>query len=192
MTSRRKLSVDDKLLFRQAVADVRKLTQDKIVPVTVRKKIGETALRRELQEQADQSAWFSDAFQPLLSTEGPVCFIRPDVHRYEIKKLRRGDYTPDIFLDLHGLNQHQARQALGALLVTCRRENIACASIMHGHGKNILKQQIPFWLAQHPHVTAFHQAPDVWGGNAALLVLIDTGPDEEHPMTFSPPLFRRD
>ena len=44
---------------------------------------------------------------------------------------------------------------------------------MHGHGKHILKQQTPLWLAQHPHVMAFHQAPKEYGGDAALLVLIE-------------------
>ncbi|HFX4694346.1 TPA: Smr/MutS family protein, partial [Escherichia coli] len=36
-----------------------------------------------------------------------------------------------------------------------------------------LKQQTPLWLAQHPHVMAFHQAPKEYGGDAALLVLIE-------------------
>ena len=44
---------------------------------------------------------------------------------------------------------------------------------MHGHGKHILKQQTPLWLAQHPDVIAFHQAPKEWGGDAALLVLVE-------------------
>jgi DNA-nicking Smr family endonuclease len=43
---------------------------------------------------------------------------------------------------------------------------------MHGHGKHILKQRLPMWLAQHPQVLAFHQATRAWGGNAALLVLL--------------------
>lgn len=45
---------------------------------------------------------------------------------------------------------------------------------MHGHGKHILKQQIPLWLAQHPNIIAFHQAPKVWGGSSSLLILIET------------------
>ena len=44
---------------------------------------------------------------------------------------------------------------------------------MYGHVKNILKKQTPMWLAQHPHVICFHQAPKEFGGNAALLVLFD-------------------
>ena len=59
------------------------------------------------------------------------------------------------------------------MIAACRREHVFCACVMHGHGKHILKQQTPLWLAQHPHVMAFHQAPKEYGGDAALLVLIE-------------------
>ncbi len=77
------------------------------------------------------------------------------------------------FLDLHGLTQLQVSRNWGALIAACRREHVFCACVMHGHGKHILKQQTPLWLAQHPHVMAFHQAPKEYGGDAALLVLIE-------------------
>ncbi|EGE9777557.1 endonuclease SmrB [Salmonella enterica] len=125
------------------------------------------------EDQADASHYFSDEFQPLLNTEGPVKYVRKDVSHFELKKMRRGDYSPELFLDLHGLTQLQAKQELGALIAACRREHIFCACVMHGHGKHILKQQTPLWLAQHPHVMAFHQAPKEYGGDAALLVLIE-------------------
>ena len=111
--------------------------------------------------------------QPLLNTDGPVRYLRADVSHFELKKMRRGDYSPELFLDLHGLTQQQAKQELGALIAACRREHVFCACVMHGHGKHILKQQTPLWLAQHPHVMAFHQAPKEYGGDAALLVLIE-------------------
>ena len=59
------------------------------------------------------------------------------------------------------------------MIAACRREHVFCACVMHDHGKHILKQQTPLWLAQHPHVMAFHQAPKEYGGDAALLVLIE-------------------
>ncbi|MGL5628054.1 MAG: Smr/MutS family protein, partial [Plesiomonas shigelloides] len=40
-------------------------------------------------------------------------------------------------------------------------------------GRHVLKRQTPLWLAQHPQVRAFYQAPKEWGGDAALLVLLD-------------------
>ena len=67
----------------------------------------------------------------------------------------------------------QAKLEIAALLEACRRQQIRCACVMHGHGKNVLKQKVPLWLAQHPLVEAVHQAPREWGGDAALLVLIE-------------------
>ncbi len=81
--------------------------------------------------------------------------------------------TRKIKQDTHGLTQQQAKQELGALIAACRREHVFCACVMHGHGKHILKQQTPLWLAQHPHIMAFHQAPKEYGGDAALLILIE-------------------
>ncbi|QHM71853.1 putative DNA endonuclease SmrA [Mixta intestinalis] len=172
MKKKEQLSDDDKALFRQLMTGTRKLKQDTMVHKPMRKK-AEVSLKRQLSEQADNSHYFSDEFQPLLAEDGPVRYVRSDVSHYELKKLRRGDYTPEIFLDLHGLTQQQAKQELGALIAACRREHIFCASVMHGHGKHILKQQTPLWLAQHPDVMAFHQAPKMFGGDAALLVLIE-------------------
>ena len=166
-------SEEDQALFRQLMAGTRKIKQDTIVHRPQRKKISEVPVKRLIQEQADASHYFSDEFQPLLNTEGPVKYVRPDVSHFEAKKLRRGDYSPELFLDLHGLTQLQAKQELGALIAACRREHVFCACVMHGHGKHILKQQTPLWLAQHPHVMAFHQAPKEYGGDAALLVLIE-------------------
>ncbi|SQI96253.1 peptidase S10 [Klebsiella oxytoca] len=77
----------------------------------------------------------------MLNTEGSVKYVRADVSHFELKKLRRGDYSPELFLDLHGLTQQQAKQELGALIAACRREHVFCACVMHGHGKHILKQQ---------------------------------------------------
>lgn len=167
------LSEEDQTLFRQLMTGTRQIKQDTIVHRPQRKKVSEVPVKRLIQEQADASHYFSDEFQPLLNTEGAVKYVRADVSHFELKKLRRGDYSPELFLDLHGLTQMQAKQELGALIAACRREHVFCACVMHGHGKHILKQQTPLWLAQHPHVMAFHQAPKEYGGDAALLVLIE-------------------
>ncbi|MBB6055393.1 endonuclease SmrB [Tolumonas osonensis] len=158
-------------LFREAITGVRQIKQD-----TIRLQspaIKQKAQIREIRESQQAQHYFSDEYEPLLSQEGPVRYNRSDVSAYEVKKLRRGDYIPDMMLDLHGLTQQQAKSELGALIEACRRQHIRCACVMHGHGKNILKQRIPLWLAQHPDVMAFHQATKLWGGDAAILVLIE-------------------
>ncbi|WP_172896089.1 endonuclease SmrB [Buttiauxella agrestis] len=173
MKKKNPLSADDQNLFRDLMSGTKKLTQDTIVHRPMRKKVQEVPVKRLLQEQADASHYFSDEFQPRLATEGPTRYVREDVSHFELKKIRRGDYSPELFLDLHGLTQMQAKQELGALIAACRREHVFCACMMHGHGKHVLKQQTPLWLAQHPHIMAFHQAPKEYGGDAALLVLIE-------------------
>ena len=167
------LSDEDQALFRQLMTGTRQIKQDTIVHRPQRKKVSEVPGKRLLQEQADNSHYFSDEFQPLLSSDGPAKYVREDVSHFEAKKLRRGDYSPVLVLDLPGLTQLQAKQDLGALIAACRREHVFCACVMHGHGRHVLKQQPPLWLAQHPHVMAFHQAPKEYGGDAALLVLIE-------------------
>lgn len=173
MSGKEKLSAADKALFRQSMHGITPLKQNIIVPVPPRKNVYEVMRKQHMSQQSHHCHYFSDEYQPLLLADDPVRYLRDDVSHDEMKKLRHGDYVPEIFLDLHGLTRHQAKQELGALLAVCRREHLFCASVMHGHGKHILKQQTPWWLAQHPNVMAFHQAPRAWGGDAALLVLIE-------------------
>ncbi|MCS3407774.1 endonuclease SmrB [Serratia sp. AKBS12] len=173
MKNRHPLSKDELQLFRESVTGAKKLRQDTIVHRQPKAVARQAAPQRLMQEQVDASFYFSDEFQPQLDNEGPARYVRPGYSHFELKKLRRGDYLPDLFLDLHGLTQLQAKQELGALIAACKREHVHCACVMHGHGKHILKQQTPLWLAQHPDVLAFHQAPKEWGGSAALLVLVE-------------------
>lgn len=173
MKNKHPLSKDELQLFRESVAGTKTLRQDTIVHPKPKMKTRQIAPQRLLQEQVDASFYFSDEFQPQLDDEGPTRYVRPGYSHYELKKLRRGDYVPDLFLDLHGLTQLQAKQELGAMIAACKREHVHCACVMHGHGKHILKQQTPLWLAQHPDVLAFHQAPKEWGGSAAVLVLVE-------------------
>lgn len=173
MKNKHPLSKDELRLFRESVAGAKKLRQDTIAHPKPKMKTRQIAPQRLLQEQVDASFYFSDEFQPQLDDEGPTRYVRPGYSHYELKKLRRGDYVPDLFLDLHGLTQLQAKQELGAMIAACKREHVHCACVMHGHGKHILKQQTPLWLAQHPDVLAFHQAPKEWGGSAAVLLLVE-------------------
>jgi DNA-nicking Smr family endonuclease len=131
------------------------------------------------EQQLHADSYFSDSYQPLLPHEGPMRWIDDTADKLELKRLRRGDYQPDLLLDLHGLRQSEAKLELAALIQACIKQSIQCCSVMHGYGAGILKQQIPIWLVQHPNVKAFHQAPKEWGGDAALLVLIDLG-DKPH------------
>jgi len=166
------LSEQEKQLFKDAIGKVKPLVQDTIHPV--RKSIKQkTASNQQKQAKQQASFHFSDEFEPNLNTLGPTKYVRDGADSFEAKNLRRGVYAPDLILDLHGLDQHQAKQEIAALLYACQKEHAQCVCIVHGLGARILKNKVPHWLVQHPDVIAFHQAPLEWGGDGALLVLVE-------------------
>ncbi|MGF1719685.1 endonuclease SmrB [Vibrio kyushuensis] len=162
---------DDFALFTDAVKGVKKLQQDTIVQPPKRNAI-QKEVKRTAREASDTEFYFSDEFVPLLNQEGPTRYARDDVSTYEVKRLRRGVYVPDVFLDMHGMTQNEAKRELGAMIAYCIKNDVHCACVQHGIGKHILKQKSPLWLAQHPDVMAFHQAPLEFGGAGALLILL--------------------
>ncbi|MBY5993755.1 endonuclease SmrB [Ferrimonas balearica] len=163
-------------LFRDSLSDVRPLNHDTVVHRRAQKP--RQAVQQQ-QQRREADHYFSDSYQPALPTEGPMRYVKEGVSSYEVKRLRRGDYVPEVLLDLHGHTQAEARQELIALINACKKQHLACASVMHGLGSGVLKRQVPAWLTQHPDVLAFHQAPLEWGGDGALLVLVDIGLNDE-------------
>lgn len=159
-------------LFRAEMKGVKPLKQDTFVAARPHKKKA-LATIKEQREQQDTLFYFSDEYEPLLDEESAVKYLRENEDSYLLKQLRRSDFSPEIFLDLHGLTREQAKLELAALIQTCEKEHLYCASIMTGYGTYTLKRQIPRWLVQHPKVRALHQAPKEWGGEAAILILID-------------------
>ncbi|QTO02262.1 endonuclease SmrB [Aggregatibacter sp. 2125159857] len=159
-------------LFRAEMKGVKPLKQDTFVAARPHKKKA-LATIKEQREQQDTLFYFSDEYEPLLNEESAVKYLRENEDSHLLKQLRRGDFSPEIFLDLHGLTREQAKLELAALIQTCEKEHLYCACIMTGYGTYTLKRQIPRWLVQHPKVRALHQAPKEWGGEAAILILID-------------------
>lgn len=174
-----KFDLDDSALalFKSTIGKVKRIKQDTVLHKPQKQAVKGLANKKMTQEQVNTEFYFSDDYQPLLQ-EDPIRYTQEGGDPHEIKKLRRGYYEPEFFLDLHGLTQLEAKKEIAALIAACLHERVQCASIMYGHGKNILKKQTPMWLAQHPKVICFHQAPKEFGGSAALLILFAI--DEEH------------
>jgi DNA-nicking Smr family endonuclease len=172
--------ITDEKLFQQSIGKVKRLKVDTIHFDKKLSKPKSSSQQKKHQKNTlhDKSKalaqfYFSDEFEPNLSTQGPMKYVRGDVSSFEAKNLRRGVYRPDLILDLHGLDQRQAKQEIAALLYACQKEHAQCICIIHGVGSKVLKNKVPHWLVQHPDVMAFHQAPLEWGGNGALLALIE-------------------
>lgn len=166
------LSQQEKQLFKEAIGKVKPMVQDTIHPEkrTIKQK---STLSQQKQAKQDATFYFSDEFEPNLNQKGPMKYVREGVDTFEVKNLRRGYYAPDLILDLHGLDQKQAKLEIAALLFACQKEHAHCICIVHGLGSRVLKNKVPHWLVQHPDIMAFHQAPLEWGGDGAILALVE-------------------
>jgi len=114
----------------------------------------------------------------LLDTDADLSFRRPGVGTDVTQKLRRGVWTIQRQVDLHGLRTDDARNALSRFIRTAHQQGIRCIRVVHGKGLGspgkapVLKDKVRRWLVQKSEVLAFVQAPPMQGGTGALLVLL--------------------
>jgi len=101
------------------------------------------------------------------------------------QRLKRGQINIDARVDLHGLNQNQAYDALMRVIPDAYNQGKRCILVITGKGGNrldpldnamgILKQKTPEWLSQQPlsqYVLKTEPAKPKDGGNGALYVLL--------------------
>ncbi len=109
--------------------------------------------------------------------EGVVVGLDPRV----IRRLRRGDFSWQAHVDLHGLTAAEAREAVDRFVVDSFRAGHRCVLIVHGRGLNskdhtpVLKERLKGWLAHGriaKAVLAFATARPCDGGGGALYVLL--------------------
>jgi DNA-nicking Smr family endonuclease len=107
-----------------------------------------------------------------------LSFRRPGVGTDVTQKLRRGKWSIQRQIDLHGLRTDEAREALAAFIREAHRQGIRCVRVVHGKGLGspgkapVLKDKVHRWLVQKAEVVAFVQAQPMQGGAGAVVVLL--------------------
>jgi DNA-nicking Smr family endonuclease len=113
-----------------------------------------------------------------LETGEELSFRRPHVPLKVLKDLKRGKYSIQDELDLHGLTANEARIMLRGFMKDVLREGHRCVRIVHGKGLRsgpggpVLKVKLNTWLPQWDQVLAFTTAPARDGGTGALYLLL--------------------
>jgi len=134
-------------------------------------------------EQAVMQEALSDGFdvETLLDTDEALSFRRPGIGPDVVRKLRRGNWSIQRQLDLHGFRREDARNALGAFIREANKAGLRCVRVVHGKGLGspgktpVLKGRVQSWLVQKKEVMAFVQARPAEGGAGALVVLLVPG-----------------
>ncbi|MBA2964697.1 MULTISPECIES: Smr/MutS family protein [Ramlibacter] len=137
-------------------------------------------VQQQLDEQRVLAESLSDEFDAstLLDVDDALSFRRPGVGLDVTRKLRKGHWSIQRELDLHGLRREDAREALAGFIREAHRQGVRCVRVVHGKGLGspgktpVLKGRVQAWLVQKNEVLAFVQARGDEGGAGALVVLL--------------------
>lgn len=138
------------------------------------------AVQQQLDEQRVLAESISDEFDAstLLDVDDALSFRRPGVGLDVTRKLRKGHWSIQREIDLHGLRREDAREALSAFIREAHRHGVRCVRVVHGKGLGspgrtpVLKAKVQAWLVQKKEVLAFVQARGDEGGAGAVVVLL--------------------
>lgn len=171
---------DEAALFYSAMDGVQQITHRGEAP----------APNPRLPELIDENAEALAQLSELVAGQGDFDFggtdeylegASPGIDRNLLRSLRRGDFSVQGQLDLHGMTQVKAREAVERFLSDSRRAKKRCVLIVHGRGLNskdqvpVLKEAVKGWLSQKRignMVLAFATARPQDGGTGAVYVLL--------------------
>lgn len=157
----------------QPLPEKRRVTLKKVLPVAPQ-------MQYQRDEQSVLKEAISDEFDvgTLLDTDDLLSFRQPGIGPDVTRKLRRGDWTIQRQIDLHGMRRDEAREQLSIFIREAKQQGIRCVRVVHGKGLGspgktpVLKSRVHSWLVQKQEVLAFVQAKPADGGAGALVVLL--------------------
>ncbi len=166
-------------LFQRAAGAVKPIRHPQRVPLA-REPAPPIPVQQQLDEQRVLLEAISDEFDAttLLDVDDALSFRRPGIGTDVTRKLRKGDWSIQREIDLHGLRREDAREALAAFVRLAVRDGVRCVRVVHGKGLGspgktpVLKSKVQGWLVQKNEVLAFVQARADEGGAGALVVLL--------------------
>lgn len=167
---------DDAALFRAAIGKVDPLrTGASAPPPRPRPRPG---VRRAAPDETPRgmAGLLADSPDAVLLRGDASAFRRERVNARDWQRLRRGQFSAQDELDLHGANALEAELLVARFLAEARDASFGCVRIVHGKGGAdgvpVLKNLVDRVLRQRGEVLAFHSAPPAQGGTGALLVLL--------------------
>lgn len=168
---------DDAALFRQAIGPVKPLPASAPPPARPQPR------PRAGMAERDERAALSEFRQGLgdrstLAAGDTQSFRRDFVPPSVFQRLKRGRFSAQDELDLHGATMAQAESMLRQFLAEAHDHEFGCVRIIHGKGVRddrgtpVLKNLVDRILRHRADVLAFHSSPAAQGGTGAVLVLL--------------------
>jgi DNA-nicking Smr family endonuclease len=155
--TRRSLSAEERALWRAAMRDV--------------------ARRQEAEAAAPPASPPPTPPPPTRRAAAPAA-PASGIDRRSVQRLRRGERPIEARLDLHGMTQEEAHQALAGFIArawAAERRSLLVITGKGGARRGVLRTAVPRWLGEAPNagrVLAFAPAQAKDGGEGALYVLL--------------------
>ena len=166
--------------FREAMRDVRRLRNTGTRPVETPKPPARARFTRADQREVLRESLLPPSDDAALETGDELNFRRPHIPETTLTKLRRGHFSVDAEIDLHGMTGAEAKAALREFLTEAVHRRMTCIRIIHGKGRRsgprgpVLKNVVNQWLQRIDQIQAFASARQVDGGSGAVYVLLRT------------------
>jgi DNA-nicking Smr family endonuclease len=165
---------EDTELFEREMADVTRLAPDSRARHRATPRVSPPRAKTSAATAGARSAKEREEDDVSDGSEGG--FVAPGVDRRELRKLKRGDYSPTHRLDLHGQTAAEAVASVKKVMNSGHRHRCIC--IVHGRGLHsagnvsVLKGPVRECLRHHPATLAYADAPRGDGGAGAVYVLL--------------------
>lgn len=165
--------------FDKLVGSVSRMKQDKVKPYRPKlDPIPKQALAdnervmQELLSESDDATSFASGDE--------LKYLRDGYPNKLLRRLRRGDYSIQDELDLHGMVAAEAKTAVHSFINDCADAGVYSIRIVHGKGlhspdkRPVLKNLILGWLIKNQFVIAVCSTPANDGSTGAVYVLLKT------------------
>ena len=169
---------DDGALFRAAIGEVKPIRA--VAPPANTKPRPKPRARMAERDEAEAQSEFARLLRDSSPLEaGDTASYRRDTLPARLfQRLKRGQFSVQDELDLHGATAVQADALLRQFLLEAHAHEHGCVRIIHGKGLQsdsgapVLKNLVDRVLRQRNDVLAFHSAPPTQGGTGAMMVLL--------------------
>jgi len=117
-------------------------------------------------------------FVSSVTSHEKVLYHQKGIRIQELSKLKKGDFTNQAQLDLHGCTRDEAEMAIQEFIANAYHEQFRYIRIIHGKGYNsdeqfpVIKNLVNQELRQLKAVIAFCSAPEKDGGTGAINIFL--------------------
>ncbi|SHG27267.1 DNA-nicking endonuclease, Smr domain [Xylella fastidiosa] len=169
---------DDAALFRAAIGPVRPLRpSETAITIKPRSRPRRCIIKHHEDEAKSEFAQLLRESAPLEAGD-TISYRSKALPSRLFQRLKRGQFSVQDELDLHGATVVQAETLLRQFLLEAHTYEYGCVRIIHGKGLQsnggtpVLKNLVNQLLRLRKDVLAFHSSPPAQGGTGAVLVLL--------------------